>query len=47
MVFENGIYDAMFPRTEYALDHDLTGSPIRASSSSVANGRRILVSGTP
>jgi hypothetical protein len=48
MVFENGIYDAMVPRAEYALDHDdLIGSLRRDSSSMVAIGRRMLVRETP
>jgi hypothetical protein len=48
MVFENGMCDAMVPRAEYALDHDdLTGSLSRASSSMVASGMRMLLSGTP
>ena len=49
MVFENGIYDATVPRAENALEVqvDMTGSLIRDSSSRVASGRRMLVSGTP
>jgi hypothetical protein len=48
MVFEKGMYDAMVPRAGYALDHDdLTGSLSRASSSMVAIGSWMLVSGTP
>jgi hypothetical protein len=48
VVFENGMYDAMVLSGEYALSHDdLTGSLSPDSSSRVASGRRILVSGTP
>jgi hypothetical protein len=48
MVFEKGMYDATVPIAEYTLDHDdLTGSLSRDSSSRVAIGSWMLVSGTP
>jgi hypothetical protein len=49
MTLEKGIYDATAPIAEYTPDVqvNLTGSLRRDSSSSVASGRRILVSGTP